>query len=99
MQDATSVADSGGVHGEASALRGEIRAHLDGAWRIDTFTRSLTSLSDRTVEAYVGDLRAFAEWCSRGGSADPAAVTRTVVRRYVAFLTTRRFARRSIARK
>jgi integrase/recombinase XerC len=94
------VADSGGVPGESGELgAGDIAPNVDGAWRIDTFARSLTSLSERTVEAYVGDLRAFADWCGRGGTVDPSAVTRTGVRRYIAFLTTRRFARRSIARK
>ena len=36
---------------------------------------------------------------ARSGIVDPAGVTRTAVRRYVAYLTTREFARRSIARK
>ncbi|MEX2627566.1 MAG: tyrosine-type recombinase/integrase [Ilumatobacteraceae bacterium] len=69
------------------------------AWRLDDFARSLTSLSVRSVDAYRTDVRLFAEWVARSGVHDPAAVTRTAVRRYVAFLTTRRFARRSIARK
>lgn len=69
------------------------------AWRLDDFARSLTSLSRRTVEAYRTDVRLFGEWVERLGVHDPDAVTRTMVRRYVAYLTTRRFARRSIARK
>ena len=68
-------------------------------WRIDDFCGALTSLSTRTVEAYGSDLRGFAEWCERSGLDDPDAVRRTTVRRYLAFLTTRRFARRTIARK
>lgn len=71
----------------------------DPSWTLDVFARSLTSLSDRTVEAYVTDVRLFAEWAARGGADRPDTVTRTTVRRYVAYLTTRRFARRSIARK
>jgi integrase/recombinase XerC len=108
MRDATPIADSGGGHELADVPEGEVRSHgsdrSDGShgddpWRIDTFARSLTALADRTVEAYVGDLHAFVAWCARGGIDHPADVRRTAVRRYIAFLTTRRFARRSIARK
>jgi site-specific recombinase XerD len=68
-------------------------------WRIDDFARALTSLSAHTVTAYTSDLRLFAEWCQRGSITDPAAVKRTTIRRYLAHLTTRQFARRTIARK
>ncbi len=69
------------------------------SWRIDEFVGALTSLSANTVSSYGSDLRSFAEWCSRGNITDPAAVTRATVRRYLAHLTTRRFARSTIARK
>jgi integrase/recombinase XerC len=69
------------------------------AWRFDDFVASLTSLSARTIEAYRSDLGAFATWVARMGVTDPGAVRRNTVRRYVANLTTRGFARRSIARK
>jgi integrase/recombinase XerC len=68
-------------------------------WSIEPFVRSLTSLSARTVEAYASDIRGFIEWAARGGIDDPRAVKRTTVRRYLAYLTTRQYARRSIARK
>jgi integrase/recombinase XerC len=68
-------------------------------WPIDDFARSLTSLSPRTITAYRSDVVGFAEWAARLGADSPADVTRSTVRRYVANLTTRRFARRSIARK
>jgi integrase/recombinase XerC len=68
-------------------------------WRIDEFGAALTSLSANTVDAYASDLRSFAEWCGRGGLDEPSAVTRAAMRRYLAHLTTRQFARRSIARK
>jgi site-specific recombinase XerD len=51
------------------------------------------------VEAYGRDLAAFAAWAGRGGHDGPASVDRTVLRRYLANLSTRRYARRSIARK
>lgn len=68
-------------------------------WRIDDFAHALTSLSDNTVAAYCSDVRAFAGWCARSELLEPAAVKRSTVRRYLAHLTTRQFARRSIARK
>ena len=68
-------------------------------WRIDDFAHALTSLSDNTVAAYTSDVRSFVAWCARSDVLEPAAVKRTTVRRYLAHLTTRQFARRSIARK
>lgn len=68
-------------------------------WRIDDFAQALTSLSDNTVAAYTSDVRSFAEWCSRSDLLEPGVIKRATVRRYVAHLTTRQFARRSIARK
>ena len=69
------------------------------AWHVESFTRSLSSLSDHTVAAYRSDVEGFAEWSSRLGADGPSAVTRTTVRRYLGYLTTRQYARRSIARK
>lgn len=56
-------------------------------------------MSDNTRTAYLSDLRGFVEWCDRLDVAGPDAVNRSTVRRYLAFLTTRQFARRTIARK
>ncbi len=79
------------------AIRNTIRS-VD-TWRIDDFSAALTSLSDHTVAAYGSDLRSFVDWCARGNINSPQAVTRPIVRRYVAYLTTRRFARSTMARK
>ena len=68
-------------------------------WRLDEFASAHSSLADRTIAAYVTDVGLFIDWIARLGVDDPAAVTRTMVRRYVASLSTREFARRSIARK
>ena len=68
-------------------------------WRVDEFALGLTALSANTVASYTSDIRSFGEWCGRGEIIDPRAVDRGVVRRYLAHLTTRRFARRTIARK
>jgi integrase/recombinase XerC len=78
---------------------GTDRAAASAAWRVDEFGRSLTSLSSHTVTAYCTDVRGFAEWSARGGVLRPEQVKRTTIRRYLAFLTTREYARRSIARK
>ena len=69
------------------------------AWHEDDFLASLTSLSARTIDAYASDLAAFVEWAGRGDLSGPEVVDRTLLRRYVAHLATRRYARRSIARK
>jgi integrase/recombinase XerC len=69
------------------------------AWREDDFAASLTSVSERTVDAYRRDLADFVEWAGRLGLDGPGGVGRTTLRRYIAHLATRRYARRSIARK
>jgi site-specific recombinase XerD len=56
-------------------------------------------LSEHTVAAYRRDLAQFFDFCGRLGLTDVAAVERATIRRYHAFLTSRRYARRSIARK
>lgn len=68
-------------------------------WSLDAFARTHSSLSARTLAAYESDLRSFAEWVARSNVDSPAGVTRMLVRRYVAALSTRQFARRTIARK
>jgi integrase/recombinase XerC len=68
-------------------------------WRIDDFELSLSDVAPATVRAYVADLAAFAEWAGRGGVDDPASVDRRTLRRYLAYLDTRRYSRRTVARK
>ena len=69
------------------------------AWDVDAFSRSLGGLSPETVRAYTSDVRAFAEWAGRGDVAGPADVDRLLLRRYLAYLATRRHARTTMARK
>jgi integrase/recombinase XerC len=66
---------------------------------VEAFVAALTSVSEATVVAYRRDVGDFAEWASRGDASGPATVDRLLLRRYLAFLTTRRYARRTIARK
>ena len=68
-------------------------------WELEAFGRSLGGRSGSTQRAYHSDLAAFAEWAGRGGTDGPAAVDRMLLRRYLAFLATRRYARASVARK
>jgi site-specific recombinase XerD len=69
------------------------------SWRHDEFADSLTDAAPATVRAYTRDVASFVAWAERGGISDPGAVTRLVLRRYLAFLTTRRSARATVARK
>jgi site-specific recombinase XerD len=68
-------------------------------WDLDTFAGSLTAAAPATVTAYRGDLDAFVAWAGRAGVDGPDQVDRLVLRRYLAFLATRRYARRTVARK
>jgi integrase/recombinase XerC len=68
-------------------------------WELEAFRLSLDGLSSATVKAYRTDLEGFVEWAARGGTDDPGDVSRLVLRRYLAYLATRRYAKASIARK
>jgi site-specific recombinase XerD len=68
-------------------------------WHLDEFERSLTSAAPNTVAAYRRDLASFVAWAERAGATGPAEVDRLMLRRYLAYLTTRRLARRSVARQ
>jgi len=68
-------------------------------WRRDAFLASLTASADATTRAYRGDLEAFITWASRLSLTGPGQVDRKVLRRYLAYLGTRRYAKRTIARK
>ncbi len=69
------------------------------SWQLDAFVCSLTAAAPATVDAYRRDLEHFTVWASRLDVQDPASVDRKMLRRYLAHLATRRYARRSIARK
>ena len=69
------------------------------SWQLDDFERSLVAAAPNTVAAYRVDVSQFVVWAERAGIADPSAVEPLTLRRYLAHLATRRFARRTIARK
>jgi len=68
-------------------------------WKIDDWIQSLTSSSSHTISAYRRDVVDFAQWCARDDAHDPRVVDRLLLRRYLAFLATRQYAKRTIARK
>ena len=79
---------------------GAILAGYPGSmWELAAFHRSLGGLSPATVRAYTSDLDAFTSWAERGGASGPSDVDRIVLRRYLAYLATRRYAKATIARK
>src|SRR5215831_2004664 len=69
------------------------------AWDTVGFTASLTGRSEHTRRAYEHDVAEFAAWAERGGCAEPSDADHRTLRRYLAYLDTRGFARRSVARK
>lgn len=68
-------------------------------WRFEEFCTSLTAAAPATVEAYRRDLAGFATWLERSGKDGPGDVGRRDLRRYLGYLATRGYARRSVARK
>jgi integrase/recombinase XerC len=68
-------------------------------WDLEAFSRSIAAQSPATRRAYRGDVEAFAEWTTRGGRTGPGDVDRVLLRRYLAYLATRRYARATVARK
>jgi site-specific recombinase XerD len=68
------------------------------SWEIDAFRRSVAGLSSSSVRAYSSDVERFAGWAERGGIEGPDGVDRILLRRYLAFLATRRYSRATISR-
>ena len=56
-------------------------------------------LSAHTLSAYASDLEQFTEWARRNQVTDIESINRRLLRRFIAFLNQRGYARRSIARK
>ncbi len=67
-------------------------------WEIDEFTRSLTNASDNTALAYRSDTEAFVGWCGAMGLEGPKRVSRLTLRSYLGHLSSKGYAKRSIAR-
>src|ERR1700730_11877180 len=69
------------------------------AWDLEAFARSLGGQSPATRRAYGGDLRAFVAWAERAAVGGPDGVDRVLLPRYLAFLTTCRYAGATVARR
>jgi integrase/recombinase XerC len=61
--------------------------------------RAERDLSINTLDAYASDLGQFEKWAARGRVTTVDSIDRRILRRYVAFLGQRGYARRTIARK
>lgn len=68
-------------------------------WQLEGFDSSLVVRAESTRRAYLADVAGFIRWAERGGTSVPERVDRAQLRRYLAYLTTRRYARATIARK
>ena len=76
-----------------------VRRYADRVdWEIEAYRRSVAGLSPDTVRAYASDVERFADWAERGGASGPSDVDRITLRRYLAFLATRRYAKATISR-
>jgi integrase/recombinase XerC len=74
-------------------------SEVDAGWRLPAWALSLTDLSDASKRAYENGVRSFVSWAHRGGIDQPAGVSRLVLRRYLAYLTTRNYARQTVAQR
>lgn len=77
----------------------EAEEALLAAWQIDAWCDSLADLADSSLVAYRRDIAETARWLARAGVREPGAVKRLHLRRYLANLQTRRFSRRTVARR
>ncbi len=75
------------------------RAEPGPLWQFTAWAMSLTDLSPESRRAYENGARSFFSWAERGGTVDPEQVTRLVLRRYLAYMATRRYARQSVAQR
>ena len=85
-------------HATCRRSRSNTIAAVD-TWRIDDFADALTSLSTTRCRRTPPISARSPSGAPAATSSDPAEVTRTTMRRYLAHLTTRQFARRTMARK
>ncbi len=69
------------------------------SWQVEGFVRSIGGRSPETVRAYRSDVSTFAGWAARAGVEGPEGVDRVLLRRYLAYLGTLRYARATVARK
>jgi site-specific recombinase XerD len=69
----------------------------DASWQIESFGEA-TSLAASSSAAYAAEIRRFADWAARARVEDPNQVDLGVLRRYLAYLSTRGRSPRTVAR-
>ena len=69
------------------------------AFELDEFVSSLTAASQATKNSYRSDIVSFVEWLARSSIAEPGAVDRLTLRRFIAYCSTSGLAPRTIARR
>ena len=79
------------------ALGGTGTASNVQSWMLEGWSNSLTQLSPATKAAYSNAVSGFIVWAGRAGLDGPGQVSRVVLRRYLAYMSTRRYARQSMA--
>ncbi len=60
---------------------------------------SLTDLSDASRRAYENGVRSFITWAQRAGIREPGQVTRLLLRRHLAYMATRNYARQTVTQR
>ena len=68
-------------------------------WLIEDFDAKQSTRSQHTRDAYHSDLEQFIEFLDRAKIEKPKQIDRKILRRYVSWLSTQKFAPSSIARK
>lgn len=72
---------------------------MSDKWFRDDFDAKQSTRSHHTREAYAADVTQFIEFISRSDIDEPSKITRTILRRYVSWLSTQKYQPASIARK
>jgi integrase/recombinase XerC len=74
---------------------------LSESWHVEGYARTLRAAdrSPATQRAYLGDLHQFIAWAEERRWTEPTAITKLVLREYLAFMTLRGDERASIARR
>ena len=74
-------------------------ADPDPDWLLPEWVTSLTDLSDASKRAYENGVRSFIVWAQRAQTPGPAGVTRLLLRRYLAYMATRHYARQTMTQR
>jgi integrase/recombinase XerC len=72
-------------------------SNAESEWLLGQWVASLTEVAQATSVAYAKAVRNFVTWAGRAGLQGPGQVSRVALRRYLAYMATRRYARQSIA--